>query len=221
MQPLALVISVLALATSGVTMWLTLLRRGSIKMTRPSQIHFALLPAPQILIRTLLFSTAKRGRVIESMHVTVQNDETRQNFNIWVSGEEKLSRASGLYVGESGVVVSHYFMVPHDQKHTGFSAGTYRLEVFAKLVDEDRSRSMWSQTLHITNEQGIALKEVPCGIYFDWGQEAEKYISHVALMGARDDFERQLELLRLAKEVMSMSHNQKNTGNSNTGVDNA
>lgn len=220
MQTLALIISALALTTSVVTAWFTL-RRGSIKMTRPSQIHFALLPGPQILIRTLLFSTAKRGRVIESMHVTLQNDETRQNFNIWVSGEEKLSRASGLYVGESGVVISHYFMVPHDQKHTGFAAGTYRLEVFAKLVDEDRSRSMWSQTLHITNEQGIALKEVPCGIYFDWGQEAEKYISHVAPMGARDEFEGPLELLRLAKEVMSMSKSEKNSGNSNTGGDNA
>ena len=202
MQIVALLISALALATSIVTLWLTL-RRGAIRMTRPSQVHFALLPEPQILIRTLLFCTAKRGRVIESMHVTLQNDETRQNFNIWVSGEEKLSRASGLYVGENGVVFSHYFLVPRDQKSFSFAEGTYKLEVFAKLVDENRSRSLWSHDFEINHVQGLALEKIPSGIYFDWGQEANKYLSHVAPMGPKDDYEKPLELLRLAKEVMS------------------
>ena len=35
-------------------------------------------------LRTLLFSTSKRGLVIESMHVALARNETHQNFNIWV-----------------------------------------------------------------------------------------------------------------------------------------
>ena len=210
MQIAALLISTLALAASVVTVWLTLLRRGTIRMTHPSQIHFAVLPGPQILIRTLLFCTAKRGRVIESMHVTLRTNETRQNFNIWVNGDMNLSRASGLYVGESGVTVSHYFMTPHDQPFQ-FIEGTYRLEVFAKLVDEDRTRSMWTHELYINHEQGKALQKSRSGIYFDWGPEAGKYISHVAPMDAKDDHEETLEGLRLAREVMLLANKMPHT----------
>lgn len=187
-------------------------------MTRPSQIHFALLPEPQILVRTLLFCTAKRGRVIESMHISLQSGEARQNFNIWVSGEERLSRTSGLYVGESGVVVAHYFMVPFDQKHSGFAAGTHRLEVFAKLVDESKSRLLWSETLQITQEQAVALKDGPCGIYFDWGQETNRYMSHVAKMGPKDSYEKPFELLRLMKDVMTLSKEQGPSEDLNEGA---
>lgn len=185
MQVIALIISSLALAISAVTAWLTLLRRGEIRMTRPSQVHFALLPEPQILIRTLLFCTSKRGRVIESMYVTLRNDENRQNFNIWVSGEDtQLSRASGLYVSENGVIVSHYFLTPHDNTHFNFGEGLYKLEVFAKLVDEDRGRSMWSHDFRITHEQGLALEKTPVGIYFDWGPGSKSVSGSCCTYGA-------------------------------------
>jgi hypothetical protein len=37
------------------------------------------------------------------MYVAVSRNERRQNFNIWVYGNEKLARGSGLFVGEAGV----------------------------------------------------------------------------------------------------------------------
>jgi hypothetical protein len=58
------------------------------------------LPPPKVFIRTLLFSTSKRGRVIESMHVRVARSESKQNFNVWVYGDDKLLPGSGLFVGE-------------------------------------------------------------------------------------------------------------------------
>src|SRR5579862_7874181 len=105
-EPLTLSISVLALAVSASTAWLTLLRRGVVKMTRPTVIFFGPdrprspddPPLPKVYLRTLLFATSKRGRVIESMHVSLARNETHQNFNIWVYGErEKLVRGSGLF----------------------------------------------------------------------------------------------------------------------------
>jgi len=96
-DPITLAIAVLALAISGTTAWLTLFRRGTIKMTQPTVIFFG--PdaprsfekgtSPKIFLRCLPFSTSKRGRVIESMHATLSRNETRQNFNIWVYGDEK------------------------------------------------------------------------------------------------------------------------------------
>jgi hypothetical protein len=108
-DPLSITISVVALSISAVTAWLTLLHRGTVKMTQPTVIFFGPdsprsrdeLPLPKIYLRTLLFSTSKRGRVIESMHVALSRNETNQNFNVWVHGNDKLVRGSGLFVGET------------------------------------------------------------------------------------------------------------------------
>jgi len=61
---LALVVSFLALAVSTLTAWLTLLRRGEIRMTLPTLIYFgpdggsrAEAPPEKGFLRTLLYST--------------------------------------------------------------------------------------------------------------------------------------------------------------------
>lgn len=85
-DPLSITISGLALAVSSVTAWLTLFRRGTVKMTQPTVIffgpdtprHHSENPLPKIYLRTLLFATSKRGRIIESMHVAVFRNETHQ-----------------------------------------------------------------------------------------------------------------------------------------------
>jgi hypothetical protein len=108
-DPFSLAISTLSLAVATTTAWLTLFRRGTVKMTQPTVIYFGPdhprsqeeIPLPKIYLRTLLFTTSKRGRVIESMHVALSRNEMHQNFNIWVYGERgNLVRGSGLFVGE-------------------------------------------------------------------------------------------------------------------------
>jgi hypothetical protein len=39
-DPISITVSVLALAVSSVTAWLTLFRRGTVKMTQPTSIFF-------------------------------------------------------------------------------------------------------------------------------------------------------------------------------------
>jgi hypothetical protein len=144
-DPLSITISALALAVSTVTAWLTLFRRGTVKMTQPTVIFFGPdtprshqdTPLPKVYLRTLLFSTSKRGRVIESMHVALSRNETHQNFNIWVYGERgRLVRGSGLFVGETGVAADHHFLTPRDGSSFRFTEGHYRLEVFAHLLGD-------------------------------------------------------------------------------------
>jgi hypothetical protein len=142
-DPISLALSVLALAISAATAWLTLFRRGTIKMTQPTVIYFGPDAStsrggtglPKIFLRTLLFSTSKRGRVIENMYVALSRNEMLQNFNIWVYGErENLVRGSGLFVAESGVEANHHFLIPKDGSSFCFIAGHYRVEVFAHLL---------------------------------------------------------------------------------------
>lgn len=74
-DPISITVSILALAVSSATAWLTLFRRGTVKMTQPTVIFLGPEiprspnepPSPKIYLRTLLFSTSKRWRVIQSM----------------------------------------------------------------------------------------------------------------------------------------------------------
>ena len=69
-------------------------------MTQPAALAF--IPGgsenegqSQFLLRTLFYSTAKRGQIVESLHVALQRGESKQNFNVWVYGQkEDLKRGS-------------------------------------------------------------------------------------------------------------------------------
>jgi hypothetical protein len=187
-DPVSIAISALALAVSAVTAWLTLFRRGTVKMTQPTVIFFGPdtprshhdVPLPKVYLRTLLFSTSKRGRVIESMHVALSRNETHQNFNIWVYGErEKLVRGSGLFVGETGVSANHHFLTPDDGNAFRFTEGHYKLDVFAHLLGDAKALRLFSQVLNISRDIAIALEEKGTGLYFDWGPDSSRYLPHV------------------------------------------
>jgi hypothetical protein len=96
-DPISAGLSVLAVAVSATTAWLTLFRRGTVRMTQPTVVFFGpdipRVPEgeafPKVFLRTLLFATARRGRVIESMYVSLSRNETAQNVNVWVYGDER------------------------------------------------------------------------------------------------------------------------------------
>jgi len=186
-DPVSITVSVLALAVSAVTAWLTLFRRGTVKMTQPTVIYFGPdrprsagdTAPPKVYLRALLFSTSKRGRVIESMHVALSRNETHQNFNIWVHADEKLVRGSGLYVGETGVAANHHFLTPKDAISFRFTEGRYRLDVFAHLLGDRGRRLLFSQILEISRETAVLLEEPGAGLYFDWGPDSSRYLPHV------------------------------------------
>jgi hypothetical protein len=186
-DPYSTSISVIALAVSCFTAWLTFLRRGEVKMTQPTVIFFGLesprsqseLFLPKIFLRTLLFSTSRRGRVIESMHVALSRNETHQNFNIWVYGDDKLVRGSGLFVGETGIAANHHFLLPNDSTSFRFIEGRYKLEVFARLLGDKTQTLLFSQNLNISRDIAISLENPKAGLYFDWGPDSMRYLAHV------------------------------------------
>ncbi len=181
---IAIIISGTALAVSLIAMWMTLFRRGSLKMTQPTTVMFG--PdgrhhegGPKIFLRALLYSTAKRGHVIENMFVRLSRGEHRQSFPIWVLGNERLFRGSGIFVGEQGVVADHHFLLPPDAERYAFKAGEYRLEVFARVVGASQASPLWSNSLIISESDAAALAKPNNAIYFDWGPDSNRYIPSI------------------------------------------
>jgi hypothetical protein len=208
-DPIATTLSILALSISSITAWLTLFRRGSVKMTQPTVIFFGpdtprspeQAALPKVFLRTLLFSTSKRGRIVENIHVSLTRNETSQNFNIWVYGDDKLVRGSGLFVGETGVAANHHFLAPMDGTSFHFTEGTYTLEVFARLLGDKSPLRLFQQKLVIDRETANALKQPGAGLYFDWGPDSARYITHVETRRAPAEPDEFLKLIGMASRA--------------------
>lgn len=208
-DPIATTISIFALVVSSATAWLTLFRRGTVKMTQPTVIYLGpdaprgpdSTPPPKVYLRALLLSTSKRGRIVESMHVSLSRNESSQNFNIWVYGDDKLVRGSGLFVGETGVAANHHFLTPKDGSKFLFVEGAYTLKVYAKLLGDTEPVMLVSQRLEIARDESQALKEPETGLYFDWGADSGRYIPHVEQRRPSPDPEDIMKLLGLSAKA--------------------
>jgi hypothetical protein len=127
----------------------------------------------------MLYSTARRGHVLESMFIRLRRGETAQNFNIWVYGDSKLQRGSGLFIPETGISSNHHFLLPSDGARFEFLTGRYGLEVFAVLVgDGNKGRLLFSTELDVSPEIANLLRQPENGVYFDWGADTARYHAH-------------------------------------------
>lgn len=180
---ISLAVATVSLFVSGLTAWLTLLRRGTVSMTQPTVIYFGPDggggPKAKVYFRSLLYSTAKRGRIVANMYIRLRRGETSQNLNIWVYGDVHLHRGSGLFVPENGVAANHHFLPPSDGAQFEFLSGRYALEVFAVLVGDGKPRRLFATELEVSSEMAQALTKPRLGLYFDWGPDAGRYHPHV------------------------------------------
>jgi hypothetical protein len=180
---ISIIISALAFIVSALTAWLSFFHRGTIKMTQPTIFFFG--PdgssgPPKIFLRTLLFSTSKKGCILESMFVKLQRGESMQNFNIWVYGEkDTLARGSGLFVGREGIACNHHFLLPKDGTKYNFLPGEYVLEVFGALLGEGRPTLLFTQKLSLSKEFADEINNEKSGVFFDWGPDSKSYHSHL------------------------------------------
>lgn len=197
----ALAVSVASFTVSSFVAWLTFFRSGTVKMTRPATIYFGPdsppsgKPPPKVFLRALIFATSKRGRIVENMYVNLKRNETSQNFNIWVYGNEKLVRGSGIFVGETGVEANHHFLTPKENNSFSFVEGMYSLTVYAKLLGDFSSKVLLSQEIEITRDLALELQNTKIGVYFDWGPDSARYIPHIETHKRKVDMSNAIRLM--------------------------
>jgi len=182
MDKISITVSLIALTISALTFWLTRLKRGVVKMTRPTIIFFGPDGGGErhnkVFIRTLLYSTSDRGQYIQNMFIRLQRGETVQNFNVWVYDDKGLVRGSGLFINKNGIACNHHFLLPKDGDNYSFLPGDYILQVFIEPVDKS-PRMIFEQKLNVTKEQSEEMKTRIAGTYFDWAPNSQTYYSHI------------------------------------------
>ncbi|CAE6724628.1 hypothetical protein [Paraburkholderia nemoris] len=177
------IISLMSFAVSTSTMYFAWLRRGRLSMTNPALVFFGFDAVPKstakIFLRTLLYSTAAKGQVIESMYATLLRDGVEQTFSFWGYGEtSNLTPGSGLYVGQAGVTVNHHFVLSVHQPAYEFVAGDYTIEVFARLVGKSAPIRLSQITVAVDSQHAAALQG-QAGVLFELQPDSGFYIGHV------------------------------------------
>jgi hypothetical protein len=166
------------------TLWLTQLRHGRLKMTQPTLICLKReLPSvtPKIFLRTLLFATASKGRVIEGMYLRVHQPMGTFVFDFWGHTEAgKLTLGSGLFVGPTGVACDHHFNPRHGSEDFLFHDGEYRVEVYANTVGRKHPQKLMEVAFAVDSQQAAELIQIlNRELYLFWNADARIYEAQV------------------------------------------
>ena len=184
---IAIMLSALALVVSAVTAWLTLFRRGQLKMTRPTMI--ALVQddteawsdrCQKVVIRAMLFSTSRRGQVIENLHAVLQHESTSAPLALWAYGETTaLQRGGGLFVGPEGLAVYHHFCLLYDAQIHEYRSGPLMLTIFATVLGRKQLVRLADCTVELDDKLAAAVNSKNAGVMFNWNPESGEYVPEV------------------------------------------
>lgn len=163
MDYISIPIAVLSLAISLGTFWFAFVHRGRLKMTKPTIVFFGFdaVPklTPKVFLRTLLYSTASRGQVIEGMYAKVRRGGEERVFSFWGYGEtEKLSPGSGLHVSRTGLAANHHFVLSVHEDAYRFEPGSYEIDVIADVVGSQKPMKLATIGLSVSKELAAALE---------------------------------------------------------------
>ena len=177
---LALCVSISALLLSAATAWFTLFHRGTLRATRPTVICFgydqresvsSAKGSFKIFLRTLLYTTGSRGKMVEHMYARVTRGDQTQSFSVWVYDVE---RGSGLYIGPTGLAADHHFL--SNQLQYQFDAGEYKVTLFAKCVgDREPVQLLDCGSFQVEKSQADAVMAETSSLVFDWSSESKTY----------------------------------------------
>ena len=201
MIEISLIISIIAIIISATTFWLTRIRKGIVKMTRPTVIFLGPDGSGQehkkVFIRTLMYSTSEKGQYIQNMYVRLQRGESVQNFNVWVYDNNGLVRGSGLFISKQGIACNHHFLLPRDGTIYDYLNGDYLLQVFVEHIN-NKPKKIFEQKLILSKTQEDEMKSKKVGTYFDWAPNTKNYHSHLDSAPKKDK-----EFTDLINKIMS------------------
>jgi hypothetical protein len=178
----ALGVSVVAVLISGITAWRTLSQRGNLQMTQPAIVAFLHNPPGEgsnvkVVLRALVYSTGKRGHIVEAIYLNVRRGGVAQVFNFWGYGNQAgaLVAGGGLRIGEDGVVYNHHFLPPRNQRDFQFAAGEYQLEVYATVANRSSPTRLYRLHLSLNEEWSRTMQGRSAGVVFSWQPDTQDY----------------------------------------------
>jgi hypothetical protein len=177
-----------SLLLSCFALWIAQFNRGRLKMTQPTLLCLKRdLPSgePKIFLRTLLFTTGVKGRVIQSMFLRVHHRLGTYLFDFWGHTEGgTLTLGSGLFVGPTGIARDHHFN-PRRDSDFQYIDGAYRIEIFAVLVGQPQPMKLmeviftveaWNAA-QLTPIEGIALEDI--ALFLVWNPDERGYDQNI------------------------------------------
>ena len=182
----SLAVATVSLMVSVANAWLTLWRRGTVRMAQPPTVYFGPDGARElhakVFVRCFLYSTSERSRCIEGMFARLRRGDSTQTFPVWVCGgaRDDLSRGAGLAVGAAGVALHHHFLLPRDGTTYQFLPGNYVIELFAIVVGQKGHLKLREIEVQVTEAQAEQLRDdARHGLYFDWSPETQRFHGHI------------------------------------------
>jgi hypothetical protein len=128
-------------------------------MTTPTIIFFGYdfepKVTPKIFLRTLLYSTATQGQIVEGMFVKVRCGNFERIFSFWGYSEtNQLTAGSGLQVSRAGFSANHHFVLSVHEEEYSFDAGLYVITVFARVVGKRKPVKL--SDISVTLDENLA-----------------------------------------------------------------
>lgn len=172
-----IIISAVSLLLSIVVAMLTLFVRGKLCMTQPMLVGFLYEGTePKVFFRAMLYTTGKRGRIVEALYVKVRTAGAPRIFSFWAYGETNdLKIGSGLRVGDDGVSLNHHFLPPKNSMSFAFPSGEYVIDIYASIVNQRAPALLRQATLALSDEVAVALRDRTKGVLFTWQPDSQSY----------------------------------------------
>ena len=193
----SIIISLIALCISALTAWLNWFRRGTIEMTHPALVFLG--PDDRgyakLFVRTLLHSTSRRGQLVEHMFAKLRQGDKVQAFNAWFHNEgDRSDPGSGLFVGYEGFAADHHFALLQDSLDFQFSACTYQIEVYAKLLKRKNPILLWTHQITVDESEELVLLNGQGGLMLNWDPGRKSYQHDLKSRGPKGSWNEQLPI---------------------------
>ena len=180
----SLVFSSIAIFLSGLTAWLTLFRKGKLKMTKPTPILLCYEKGnAKISFYTMFYSTAFRGQLIESIYILFEQNKKYISFNKWGYDSEGQVFTSGLYIKPEGIAQNHQFYT--SDKHFSFQPGVLKINIYANLANKKNPIKLESIPLRIPVENEADCKDKTKGFMFEWESDRNSYLLRIDVNAER------------------------------------
>ncbi len=179
MSTVSLVLSCISTAVSSIVACYTVARRPRIRMTKPTFVAFVVdgdEAAPKVFLRTLLFSTADPGKVVETMFVRMRNHKQETIYSFWsYDVDGRLVPGGGLFIGAQGIATNHHFVLAKSFKRVTFGPAELTVDVCARIVGEKRERLLYQLKTMLSADQAAALNGKDAGVFFERNPVSDEF----------------------------------------------